>query len=216
MILACWDVIDKPGWDVLSHNSPCHDALTVVTSPPDQYRDHVPDPHRNGDHLKPTCRLWPDPQQGPWLLTFRWQVIGGRAECVGLDIASTLPRDVIKERCPDLPAVGQPLRTTTLRDLKLSELLHEERVHADHLAVKVPASDGPGAAGSVPASMRPATRRRLELVAQTYEQAHAQGDRPTQAVADRLKVTAGAAANLVMRARQAGMLPASDVRRSSS
>lgn len=169
----------------------------------------MPQPHSNGDHLTPTSRLWPDPDTGPWLLTFHWQVIAGRAECVGLDIASALPAETIRQRYADLatlPDIGQPIRTTTLRDLKLSELLHEERVHAAHLAVTV-LDDAETARTYQTPNMRPATRRRLELVAQVYRAAHAAGERPVRAVADRLKISPGAASNLVLRARAVGLLP---------
>jgi hypothetical protein len=176
----------------------------------DTYRGDVPDPHQHGDHLLPTSRLWPDHDKGPWLLTFHWQVIRDRAECVGLDIASALPDHILKERHATfvtLPPVGRPLRTTTLRELKLSELLHDERVRAEHLAVDVLGDPGLGMAYREPDRMRPATRRRLNLVASTYREARARGDKPIPAVARKLKVTRGAASNLVMRARQAGMLP---------
>lgn len=166
-------------------------------------------PVREGDHLPPTSRLWPDEQAGPWLLTFHWQVVHGRAECVGLDIASSLPPETLKERFASLatlPEVGQPLRTTTLRDLRLAELLHEERIRADHLAVEVLGDDELGEAYAAPKTMRPATERRLRLVADVYRNARASGLSPNKAVAEKLKVSPGAAANLVMRAREAGFL----------
>jgi hypothetical protein len=166
---------------------------------------------RNGDHLPPTSRLWPDPDQGPWLLTFHWQVIGGRAECVGLDIASSLPEQTIKERFADfatLPDIGEPLKTITLRELRLSELIHEERVRADHLAVRVLGDQQTGRLYNPPKEMRAATARKLQLVAETYEQARGDGaPSPNKVVADRLRVSIGAAANLVARAREAGLLP---------
>ncbi len=164
---------------------------------------------RNGERLAPTSRLWPDEAEGPWLLSFRWQVIDGRAECVGLNITSTVTdreaRDLDVE-VSIVPRRGQPLKTIVLRDIRLAELLHEERVRHDHLAVAP--DQPPKRLYQPPKEMRPATARKLQLVAETYSSARASGAKSANAiVAEKLKVSIGAASNLVNRARDAGFLP---------
>jgi hypothetical protein len=170
----------------------------------------VTGPYRNGEHLVASSRLWPDRKTGPWLLTFHWQAIDGRPECVGLDIASSLPERTIEERAAgwaQLPEVGQPLRTGVLRDLRLSELIQEERVRAEHLRRDVFETLDAGSAYAPAKNARPATVRRMEMAAAAYREAWAVGGQPVRAVALRLGITQNAAKNLVARARAAGMLP---------
>jgi hypothetical protein len=178
---------------------------------PDDWRDNLPKPDdlEQGGHLPPTLRLWPDEQAGPWLLVFFWQVIDGRAECVGMDITSTRSPHVEQwwqlEKRPEL---GSPLRTSLLRELRLSELIAEQRASEQFRLENFTARPEQGPLwAEVKASMRPATAKRLEQVAKVYRSAWARGGQPTQAVAKRFNVSPGAAASLVSRARAAGLLP---------
>lgn len=160
----------------------------------------------NGDRLEPSTRLWPDENDGPWGLTFEWQVLNGRAECVGLRITSVRP-----EKEPSwtshgrLPEAGTPLTTGALRGIRLSELVAEERIRNQE--VWSFAVEPTHAALYRADSMRPATRERLVKAAEAYGEAWRNGQAPTQAVAQALAVTDSAAAKLVSRARAAGLLP---------
>jgi hypothetical protein len=149
----------------------------------------------------PTCRLWPDEQEGPWLLVLFWQVINGRAECVGMDLTSAQSPHVEALGFHHRPEIGIPLQTSTLRDLKLSELVADARAAIAELIV---ADQAPVFTAR---QMRPRTVKRLETVAETYRRAWRQGKPPVKAVAKRLNVSNAAANSLVARARAVGMLP---------
>lgn len=171
-----------------------------------------PNPNRipDGEHLPATSRLWPDEKTGPWLLTFHWQVLSGRAECVALDLASALPPDVLAERFADfaaLPQAGQPVTTSLLRSLPLAQLVQEERVKADEIFAEKLGDRELGATYKRPAAMRATTERRLRKTADVYRGAWRRGEPPVKAVAKNLKVTDAAATKLVSRARSAGFLP---------
>lgn len=158
-------------------------------------------------------RLWPDPETGPWLVQLRWGAINGRAECVGIDITSARPEDVFEDRWSALtermPETATPLTTSVLRNLRIGELIAEER---EQMATTMGELVGPddeslnvfGASGR---TMRDSTRKRLQRVADTYRKAWHQGKPPVQTVAKRFGVSEAAASKLVFRARSAGMLP---------
>ncbi len=174
------------------------------------YGGGVADPIPDGEHLPATYRLWPNPDSGPWLLTFHWQVLAGRAECVALDIASALPPDIARERLAglgQLPDVGQPLTTSVLRALPFAQLVTDERDRADQLFTEKLGDRELGATYTQPPAMRATTERRLRRTAEVYRGAWRRGEAPVKAVAKRMKVTDAAATKLVSRARAAGFLP---------
>lgn len=144
------------------------------------YRDTVP------TTTTESTISWPDRVSGPWKITLRWDTSTGRYECVGFEIAST---------------IGSPVRTALLRSIPLAEIVAELRAELPPIkrATRKPSVNVE--------AMRPATVRRLTLVAETYLEAWGAGRSPTTAVAERLNVTDGAAGNLVHRARAAGLLP---------
>jgi hypothetical protein len=170
----------------------------------------VADPIPDGEHLPATSRLWPDPDTGPWLLTFHWQVLSGRAECVALDLASALPPAEMSERfdgLAKLPDVGQPVTTSLLRSLPLAQLVQDEREKANEVFATKLGDRELGATYKRPTAMRVTTERRLRRTAEVYRGAWRRGDAPVKAVAKQLKVTDAAATKLVSRARSAGFLP---------
>ncbi len=174
------------------------------------YRAGVADPIPDGEHLPATSRLWPDPDAGPWLLTFHWQVLSGRAECVALDLASSLPPDEMADRfagLAKLPNVGQPVTTSLLRSLPLAQLVQDQREKANELFAAELGDRELGATYKRPAEMRATTERRLRRTAEVYRGAWRRGEPPVKAVAKQLKVTDAAATKLVSRARSAGFLP---------
>jgi hypothetical protein len=139
-----------------------------------------------------TERRWPDPDEGPYLLTIYWRRRPyGRLDPIGLTL---LPEWVNAAEPPTLLA-------SLLRELRLAEIAAEDRETLPH----VPA--GPREPEEVIEGMRPATVRRLHRAADLYQEAFAAGDPPTRAVAVAMNLTAPAAANLVRRAREAGLLP---------
>lgn len=145
--------------------------------------------HPYGAPVEETRRRWPDPDNGPYLLTLRWTRRSGRPEVTGLHL--------------DLEDTeGPALKTAMMRDLKLGEIMIEDREKLEHVPQVKPPSE------VVVAGMRPATVRRLQKAADVYLQAWRAGERPTKEVARRMNLTPAAATNLVRRAREAGFLPA--------
>ena len=141
--------------------------------------------------VEQTQRRWPDPETGPYLLTLKWARVDGRPKLAGVHV--------------DLDDLqGPPVTTSLLRDLKLGEIMVEDREKLPYepviqqltepLSVKV-------------AGLRPATARRLHRAAELYVAAWRAGEPPTKAVEREMNVTPAAAANLVRRAREVGLLP---------
>lgn len=145
------------------------------------------------------------------MITFYWQMVHGRAECVGLEVTSIDYDPAGKggyRKTPEggWPQVGQPVTTALLRSLKLSELVAAHRGYVSGLHGKF-GQPRLAAAYSVAPSMRESTAGRLRQVAEVYRTAWRAGERPTKAVAEAFDVSGVAAAKLVSRARAAGMLP---------
>ncbi|WP_213004756.1 hypothetical protein [Paractinoplanes toevensis] len=138
--------------------------------------------------MEETRRRWPDPEGGPYQLTLIWTRVNGRPQVAGLHL------DPISDGAP-------AVTTSLLRDLKLAEIMIEDREALDHIPqVKLPAD-------VVVEGMRPATVKRLRRAAEIYLAAWRAGERPTKEVGRRMNLTPAAAANLVRRAREAGLLP---------
>lgn len=138
--------------------------------------------------VEETRRRWPDPEKGPYLLTLRWAREQGRPKLAGLHIDLTDP-------------TGPALTTSLLRDLKLAELAIEDREQLAYIAQVTPTAE------VVVEGMRPATVKRLQRAAEIYMDAWRAGEPPTKAVERQMNATPAAAANLVRRARAAGLLP---------
>lgn len=167
------------------------------------------EPQQARSELTSVSRLWPDENDGPWLINFRFQLIAGRAECVGVGITSARPPDTSSwEQGGKLPEVGIPLSASLLRDLRIASLITEVRETNAELQEMLGAREEAAAFRAPPPNMRPATVKRLQRVADAYQVAWRRGQPPTKAVAERLKVTLPAATSLVARARAAGLLPA--------
>lgn len=141
-----------------------------------------------GARVEQTSRLWPDSGAGPYRLTLRWGRENGRPRVIGLHL--------------DLDASDGPALTTSLlRDLKLAEIMVEDRERLKAVPqVKRPAE-------MVIQGMRPSTVRRLHRAADIYLTAWQAGLKPTKEVGRRMNVSPAAAANLVRRAREAGLIP---------
>lgn len=138
-----------------------------------------------------TQRRWPDDETGPWQLTIYWTRRNGRPFAAGMQLLPV-----------DSEATEQvTLMTSTLRDLRIAEIIIEDReqLKREPEPASVPELRITG--------MRESTVRRLRRTAEIYLDAWKGGDPPTQAVARRMNLTQNAAANLVRRAREAGLLP---------
>lgn len=138
--------------------------------------------------VEETRRRWPDPEKGPYLLTLRWARSNGRPRPVGLHLDLEDP-------------TGPPLTTSMMRDLKLAEIVVEDRERLAHIPQVKPAAD------VVVEGMRPATVKRLQRASEIYMKAWRAGEPPTKAVERQMNASPAAAANLVRRARAAGFLP---------
>lgn len=138
-----------------------------------------------------TQRRWPDSDEGPWLLTIYWARRNGRPVPVGMQLVPQSP-DAADELT---------LTTSTVRDLRVAEVVIEDREQLKHVPESKPQPE------LRIAGMRPSTVRRLHRAADIYLTAWRAGEPPTQTVARRMNTTQAAAANLVRRAREAGLLP---------
>jgi hypothetical protein len=139
-----------------------------------------------GMEARTTTRRWPN-ASGPWKLVFHWAEVGGRFECVGLDVRAARNQ-------PD------PLTTSTLRSLNLASLIDEERPRPRRRRAPAP-----------PEPADEETRRigrpplygfdHFVTVAQIYGDAWSSGRNPTQAVSEWGQVSPSTAAKWVYRAR---------------
>lgn len=150
----------------------------------------------DGTHLPPTIKRWPDPVKGPWFLRLHWQLIAGRAECVGLTIRSSAPSDERESR--SLPKIGIPVTSDVLRGLTM-RVIEEDRRDMGHVT---------GSPAYKARRTPPGTSERLVEAANVYKRAWLAGDHPTKAVAEHFVISASAAAKVVARAREADLLPA--------
>ncbi len=156
----------------------------------------------DGQHLFNTHRLWPSARHGPWFIELHWQVIDGRAECVGFDLRSSLPeghrlstgyRGILRRK-------GTPLTATLLRSIPVGQLVAE---HRDELHAMLGGTVFDPAGARRPRS----TPARLTEAAAAYQQAWSAGTSTTRAVQDHFNISAGAARKLIWQARDAGLLP---------
>ncbi len=138
--------------------------------------------------METTERRWPDPESGPYRLTLMWTRVNGRPQVAGLHL------DPIGDDAPQVT-------TSLMRDLKLAEIMIEDREQLKHIPQVKPDPE------LVIEGMRPATVRRLQRAAEIYQTAWRAGERPTKEVGRRMNLTPAAAANLVRRAREVGLLP---------
>jgi hypothetical protein len=144
------------------------------------------------------------------VITFYWQMVRGRAECVGLEITSVDYCHNKEQRgmTPPggWPVVGKPVTTSLLRSIKLGELISWHRGKMARIMGKILNAPSMRAYAVTP-TMRPFTESRLREVAEVYCSAWSRGQQPTRAVAKRFGVSVSAAGKLVYRARTAGLLP---------
>ena len=129
--------------------------------------------------LPPTEHRWPDTDTGPWLVTLTWQVIDGRPECAGLNIASI---------------DGGMLTASVVRKIPIADWIAEDRAAMSPRQVAI-------------GGLRKSTADRLSTAAEVYQRARSEGRPPTKAVAEHYGISHGGASNLVSRARAAGLLP---------
>lgn len=88
-----------------------------------------------GDDAKPilgtTTQLWPDPDDGPWHITMTWADVGGRAECVGVELWNgAVPQEAESEgqrRYRPLAAGPSPLLASDVRSLPLAGIIQTAR-----------------------------------------------------------------------------------------
>jgi biotin operon repressor len=172
---------------------------------------------------------WRRPRDGSlWKVTFRIVDLGGRAECVGVDIRSW---------SSDPQAMARPLRTGTLRDLPFAAVLagamrDEAQRHASRADLAGDRRNPPWWKGDVeagdlfarlhhyfartldpPAGRKGGRRAKytfadLQRVAEVYRDEYANGGprpTPTRHVAEALGISRNQAAKLVARCRQPGV-----------
>lgn len=148
------------------------------------YVDPVQPQLPEGHALPDTEHYFPDPADGPWLLTLNWRVTDGRPECSGIALRPTAgaPVDLV-------------LTASTLKALRIAEKIAADRRRV--LPPVVPTTVG----------LRRSTVERLQTAANVYQAARGRNEPPTKAVAEHFGITQGGASNLVARARAVGLLP---------
>jgi hypothetical protein len=176
---------------------------------------------------------WPTEVDGTRVV-LRYAEVDGRAECVGLEVGA----DFEAGNAPD----PHPLTSSTLRRIKLAQLIEEgarhyrDRLHeqADLPGFLNSESDPEGerlagrirtrARRRLPAATAAARRGRtgrpvergpehLAQVAKVYVDAYRAGQHPTKAVGQTWQVSRTTAAKWVARARDVGLLGATSPRR---
>jgi len=133
---------------------------------------------------------WPTPD-GPWLVVLHWALIAGTPQVVGLELRSYAKGG---ER-HDLPAQADATEVVTgsvLRSVRVAELADRERQALEP---------------QPPAEPKAPVTERVQKAAQIYRENRAVGRPPTKGVAEALDISSTAAAKLVARAREAGLLP---------
>ena len=164
-----------------------------------------------------TRRLWPNGRKGPWCVVFSWAPLNARLECVGVEIRSYRGEQAHQTELQE-NADPVPLSASLIRSVPLAGLIEEERPKAVAQS-QVMASLAKGsrfATARVASPKKPVRggRRRLygrdhfAAVAKVYADAWQTKSGPTTAVARRWTVSVSTAAKWVARARQMGLLGA--------
>lgn len=162
---------------------------------------------------------WTDPAGRKWNITTEWAEIDGRAECVGVRIASFQPYTGSGEgliEAADFRDVVA-IKSTTLRAFPIS-VIEEARRRMARFPLDERASDPVRRARDAFRAPRPRsltgadgkpmpTAEALGEVARVYSDSWRAGADPTKTVAETFTLTRSAAAKRVARARDAGLLP---------
>lgn len=156
----------------------------------------------------PAVRLWPDAARGPWAVVTHWTAIDGRAECVGIEVRSFRHDGETDNPWRQLPLQYETTGTVTtslVRGIPIAQVISDtRRAEAAGFQFDVPEQRDEAWA---------AERRvwqglsRYEEAARIYSEAYKAGRSPTRAVARYFQISYAAAAKLVVRARQHGLLP---------
>ena len=158
--------------------------------------------HGDAEHV-----LWPDPDQGPWLVSARFQTIDGRMECIDIQLRAYRPTEM------SLPLPEHGLATAFIdaklwRSVPVASITHamkdRSRIRLAHLLEQQ--SEDP----TVSAEAVALGREILDALEGHTEVARvylAATGAPTRAVASHFSITQSAAANRVLRARKAGAIP---------
>lgn len=145
--------------------------------------DEVPQPKR-------WERTWPDPKQGPWLLTMSFALSNAGVECFSLTVE---PADPDKRH-------QMVVTTRLLRDIPLRKFARE---YAEETAQRFGPDDLLGwTAERAARTKRDLTIAHYQRVAAIHRAATARGDPPTRAVAEELGISSSLAATWVKRARE--------------
>jgi hypothetical protein len=172
---------------------------------------------------------WPDSKVGPWSITIHWAEIGGRLECLGvemwsgIEIDSKVPKEASYRTIAE--AALRPIGTAALREVPISQIIEaDRRLLAEVYSAAIKRSRELGGedqaeqfeqlaalaeGGGSSRRGRPRTLgiERFQRVAQIYDDAWRRSEHPTMAVAERETVSYSTAAKWVARCRQMGLLP---------
>lgn len=153
--------------------------------------------------------LWPDPRKGPFAVWLHFAVIDGRAECVGVEVRSfAWPTDMYARRLPAKDAATEVVSAEVLRSVRVGELVSRHRDDVRSTVARYVDESWPDDAhAAAQAWGDESVSDRVRAAAQIYMREYGTG-RPTKAVEQELLVSYSAAAKLVQRARDAGLLPA--------
>ena len=165
---------------------------------------------------------WPHPLRGPWSVTCHFAVVNGRRECVGIDVRSFKIDDDGAYRLLRRGSRLEVVTAALIRSLPVASLIRDLRRGlsdvARHAANDPERSEEDRTTLLARSSELAKSPRRVHdddhfaRVADIYRDAWSAGDSPTKAVAEQMGTTRSAAAKWVSRARQLGLLGATEQR----
>lgn len=157
---------------------------------------------------------WNDPKWGRWLIDTKWAEVGGRMECVGVEVRSYGEHPFGEQMEP------RPVSVSMLRALPLGRAIEHRRQRMADFADEMVDTHAASAASSgeheqwwkqtAARWQAPKPRKGEEhhaYVAAVYLAAQNRGEPPTKAVAETFRYSRSAAGKWVARARQRGYLP---------
>jgi hypothetical protein len=166
--------------------------------------------------------MWPDPKRGPYVAQIRMGEIAGRWEVLEVAIGSvkdTEPVTGATMRVPRLSALASEFASQITATLAANEPGIGQPRNAAEMDEQWHEARAPSATASAAEDQRvrdliahkAGVKRyptdHLKKVAEVYTRAFEARQRPTKAVKEAFGLTTSAAANQVLRARDAGLLP---------
>ncbi|MGD9701572.1 MAG: hypothetical protein AB7Q42_06035 [Acidimicrobiia bacterium] len=157
---------------------------------------------------------WVDSTGRTWVTECEWAEVNGRMEPVRL-VLTPGAADAVTDSID--PNSYRPISAALIREMPIGKILADVRQRSANWFAWAKREGHEDAAARLDTYNRPRTKpldqAELEQVADIYRAAWYQGAPPVVAVADALNLPHSTAAKRVMKARKAGLLPATTERR---